>query len=159
MLRQLTRFFLVAGLLALLTACATTPDTPVTLSVSNLARGAYSNLEIERFQIIHDAATLERLWQQAQISKPVPTIDFTQNSVVLVALGERPTGGYRVDVSQAVKARQRIEITVTIRKPGDQCVVTQVVTMPYHFVAVPIPRDISLPIDFTVEHNIIQCGG
>lgn len=162
MLRLVLRISSTASVLALfflMAACATTADKPITLPINNLARGAYSNLQIERFQVIHDVATLEKLWQQAQISKPVPAIDFTQSSVVLVALGERPTGGYRIDVGQAVKTQAGIEISVTIRKPGDQCVVTQVVTMPYHFVAVPIPRDTSLSVDFIVNRNIIQCGG
>lgn len=157
-MRLLLHYSLCSALFAL-SACATTPQAPVNLPVSDMARGAYSQLQTERLQLIQNTATLQQLWQQAQVSRPVPEVDFSQYSVVLVALGARPTGGYRVDVSSVVKTANGITVNVTIHKPGDKCVVTQVVTNPYHFARVPIARESDLTVDFTVVDNTIQCGG
>lgn len=145
----------IFSLLPLLAACAATPENH-NMPMTELARGAYSQLTVERMQVIRDAGTLAELWSQAQVRDPVPPIDFEEQMVVLAALGERRTGGYRVDILRVAETETGLVVHVQVSTPGRGCMVTQALTQPYHFVAVPAS---DAPVDFEVSHQRVSCGG
>lgn len=56
---------------------------------------------------------------------------------VLVALGEKPTGGYEVAIKKFVRVtEQRVKIFVEVRSPAPGDLVAQVITYPYDVAAV-----------------------
>jgi hypothetical protein len=101
----------------------------------------YSRLEERARVVVRDAAEWTRyrdLLAGAPGGAPPPTVDFERDMVIVVALGQRPTGGYEIEVSQVVRADTLLTVTVTETTPGRSCMTTQAFTAPA--VAVRVPR-------------------
>ena len=105
---------LIASVLAALaSACSapldtTGPHVPVTvtrLSAELLSFTYFSQLRQPEQLVIRDQAAWVNAWASlwplgAPIAAP-PNVDFNHEMIVLVALGERPTGGYSILVDSA----------------------------------------------------------
>jgi PrcB C-terminal len=84
-------------------------------------------------------ATWAAIHQPRQPVPPLPAIDFTQEMILVVALGERPTGGYSIFVDQVFEADDRgIDVVVRSLRPAFGCVVTDAVTQPVDVARVPL---------------------
>lgn len=70
-----------------------------------------------------------------------PTEDGRQ--WVLIALGQRRTGGYSVEVVDVVALQDRIRVTYREHKPAPDTLTTQVITYPYTLIEVAS----SLPVE------------
>lgn len=62
-------------------------------------------LRQELHQVVTDEAAWSRLWREldtaARLGRPLPSVDFSRSTVLIVALGRRPGPGYRVKVQAA----------------------------------------------------------
>ena len=67
----------------------------------------------------------------------MPTIDFSRETVVGVFAGTRPTSGYGVEIVKAADANGTLIVDYVETRPGPGAVTAQVLTAPYHLVAVP----------------------
>ncbi|NBB85421.1 MAG: protease complex subunit PrcB family protein [Bacteroidetes bacterium] len=112
------------------------------LSMEAIDEGATGAVAEERREVITDAETLEARWSalyshRGEMPTP-PPVDFEEHVVVFASLGQRPTGGYRVELERAVHDEDRgvVELTVREVKPGPSCMVQQVLTFPYLLAAV-----------------------
>lgn len=54
---------------------------------------------------------------------------------LLVTYGEKPTGGYAVDIQQVVESEEEIIVKVAFTQPGEDDIVTQAITHPYDLFA------------------------
>lgn len=64
-------------------------------------------------------------------------IDFEQYDLVIVALGEQPTGGYSVTISSIQQVGDELAITGKATTPGPDAIVTQALTYPYDAAIIP----------------------
>lgn len=64
---------------------------------------------------------------------------------MLVTYGEKPTGGYSVDITEIVTAEDQVEVTVHFTEPGEDEMVTQALTYPYDLAMMDDP---GLPVEF-----------
>lgn len=64
------------------------------------------------------------------------TLDFEQEHLVLVGLGQKNTGGYGLTLKSAEIARDVLELVFTTREPGADAMVTQALTTPCAVVAI-----------------------
>ena len=83
--------------------------------------------------VLRDAVALERAWGTLYgglPGNPPPTVDFTRDMVVLVALGERSTGGHTVRVESVTSAPGGATVRYTATRPGANCMTTQEITSP-----------------------------
>jgi hypothetical protein len=69
---------------------------------------------------------------------PRPVVDFTQEMILVAALGPRASGGYTVTFSAVTAAGDGLRATVQESAPGSGCVSAAVITSPV--VAVRVPR-------------------
>ncbi len=82
-------------------------------------------------------------WHEAAESTADTTgnVDFASHSVIVIAMGEKPSSGYSVDLSSAVNAVVVRGDILTIdsiwRQPSDDDVVAQVITSPCLAISVP----------------------
>lgn len=72
----------------------------------------------------------QELWEQSLHREPPSAPDFGRSSIVVVAAGERPTGGYRVEVVRAVKESNKWVIEFVVHPPTPDAFVTQALTYP-----------------------------
>ena len=71
-----------------------------------------------------------------------PPVDFTQNGVLLVAMGQKNTGGYAVDLaaSDAEISESILKLSVNWHEPKKGMMVTQALTSPCLLLKVPKAR-------------------
>lgn len=63
---------------------------------------------------------------------PPPAIDFSQQRVVAVFMGERRTAGYAVSLDEEIRLHNgTAEVTVRFERPPPNAVLAQVITHPY----------------------------
>ena len=80
---------------------------------------------------------LEAVTEVRGVGLSVPdSHDFDQEHLLLVAAGRRPTGGYGVALSDARLHNQVLEVTVEVRSPAPDQMVTQALTSPCALLAV-----------------------
>ncbi|MGI8546923.1 MAG: protease complex subunit PrcB family protein [Gemmatimonadaceae bacterium] len=68
---------------------------------------------------------------------PAPAIDMAHNMVVLIALGQRSTGGYTVRFDSLTTEAAGAVVRYTVTSPGPGCMNTQMITSPIDVVSVP----------------------
>lgn len=112
-----------------------------------IARGANSGYQTASQMVIDNAEEWASVWQQHASNiippPPVPGVDFTDDQVVAVFMGEKRTGGYSVEILTVETKRSEIDdltslvITVAYRQPKPGDIVQEVITYPYHIITIP----------------------
>lgn len=101
---------------------------------------------IEGFSVV-DPGTITEPWLQAwyQICRLVPGVHVAsfdgQNTYILAARGEKPTGGYRVDLWGAEPAANGYTLLFRTADPRPEDVVTEAITYPAVLILTPHPAD------------------
>ena len=111
-----------------------TPAGPMVVTFRSLADGQQEGPESPQRESYHNAVE----WGLASQRYPGAdeTIDFTQETTVAVALGQRPDGCWAIRVTNATQqAPGVVMVEVTTYEPNPEMFCTQVVTYPYHVVA------------------------
>jgi hypothetical protein len=90
--------------------------------------------------IIKTQKEWQDLWQkhvQGILPAPaIPEIDFDNNMVVAVFMGEKNTSGYAIRISRIEEADDKIYIELEETIPSSDSVVTQQFTQPYHIAVI-----------------------
>jgi len=100
-------------------------------------RGPMSGIDESRQVVVHNLADWTTLWRSHAPGQPMPTVDFSRETVVGVFAGTRPTSGYGVEIVRAADTNGTLVVDYVETRPGPGAVTAQVVTAPYHLVAVP----------------------
>ena len=79
--------------------------------------------------------TSAKQWTDFAMDAP-PAVDFSTHSVLVVFAGERPTGGWKVNVTGVSKNADACEVKYTVAGPPKGTMVTQAFTHPYAVVLV-----------------------
>jgi len=130
---------LVSGLLA--TGCALSQTaTPSGAPLARqLTQSAHCGLTAPGQLHLKSRSQVEQLagLPQATLSlAPLQAIDYDREHVVVVALGQKPTGGYSVTLAGSRISRGHLELAVDVREPAPGAMVTQALTTPCAAIAV-----------------------
>lgn len=95
-------------------------------------------------RVLRDRAAWEEAWRELQ-SGPVdgpppraPAVDFAREMVVVVAAGEKPSGGHTIRVDATSSAADgALVLHLTRASPGPGCMTTMAITSPVDAVRVP----------------------
>ena len=105
--------------------------------------------DIESHSSAEDAAS-------SSAASAVPNIDFNRYTVLVVALGTRPTGGYSVAFHSAREYESKIDLVAyELRPNGKDCIVTTSLTYPVAFALIPATQK---PVHFSIERADVACG-
>jgi PrcB C-terminal len=90
-------------------------------------------------QVLQTPAELSAAWGtiHGPDTEPVPTVDFSRQMVVLIALGQRSTGGYSLRFDGLSSDAGTTVVRYTLTSPGPGCMAAQVLSSPVELVAVP----------------------
>jgi hypothetical protein len=130
----------------LLAAFICIPATePAPMTFTTLDRGTHSQIEAPRTVVVRTAAEWSALWKEhAGNSKPA-VVDFTRSMAIGVFAGSRPTAGFSVEVTQLETRGAALVVTYHERRPASDEVVAQMLTSPFHIVAVDSrARDVTI---------------
>jgi len=108
-----------------------------------LAHEYYSGLANETRAVVADAESWATTWAQVYANRqpqPVrPEVDFATDRVLVVALGQRGTGGFDIGVDSVVQFPASTVVYVRTVAPGQGCITTQALTQPVQLVRLPEP--------------------
>jgi hypothetical protein len=122
-----------------LTACAgRMPGEPV--AFSTLEQGASSGIREPTRIVVRSSREWLLVWARhvrAVGAVVPPPVDFEREMVVGVFLGQRETGGYRIEITKVERTWEVVRVTYQVRDPEPGAVLTQALTQPFHLVRVP----------------------
>jgi hypothetical protein len=99
-----------------------------------IAHGYYSGFVDAANLVIADSQSWAVAWAQINGSlRPqpdLPVVDFRTEQVLVVALGNRNSGGYDIRVDSVVHFQRGSGTYVTAAAPGDRCFTTGALTQP-----------------------------
>ena len=102
-----------------------------------IEKGDQSNIDSVRQVLVRTDAEWTRLWRQHSFDRPRPAVDFSKEMVVGVFMGSRPTAGFSIAVTSAIEAKGALIVRYRETVPAPGAVTAQVLTFPYHVVAIP----------------------
>jgi hypothetical protein len=94
-----------------------------------------SRHEEEMFYIIGDEEAFIDLWVDS-LEQEMVEVDFNENMVLAVFMGEKVSGGYQVEITEVIETDDSIEIMVKETVPGEDDMVTMALTYPGHVIVV-----------------------
>jgi hypothetical protein len=72
----------------------------------------------------------EQVWGSMFPTPERPEVDFTRSVVVVVGMGTMPSGGYDIQVTDARRVGDRVEVSILTASPAPGCPVTAALTSP-----------------------------
>jgi hypothetical protein len=129
------------AVLVLAGGCAS-PVSGHKISWRTLSRGLTSGLSEPRREVIREEIEFLKLWAEhaSDVNRPAfpPEVDFEKEMVVVVAMGNRPTGGYLTEVVDMELKGRKLKVLVGEREPVPGVIQVQRATQPFQFVALPV---------------------
>lgn len=109
------------------------------LTYSQVSVEALRPLTAPAARVVRNEAEWKELLDAIGAESRPPSLDFSRLTVVALFAGERPTGGYRIQVDGVVedpaKARKAI-VRYRVVPPARDALVTQALTYPYIVIAI-----------------------
>lgn len=102
-----------------------------------LDKGDQSNVDDARQVAARTTAEWNTLWRQHSPDRDQPRVDFGRDMVLGVFLGSRTTAGFSVEIVSALVEQGILVVRVRETRPQSDRIVAQMITSPYHLVAVP----------------------
>jgi len=102
-----------------------------------IEKGEQSNIADATQVVARTEAEWTRLWQQHAPGRPRPAIDFSKETVIGVFMGSRPNAGFSTAVVSATEGGGALIVRFTETRPARGAPTAQVITFPYHLVAIP----------------------
>ena len=105
-------------------------------------QGFRSGVRERKFLVIKTEPEWKAVWQshgQPLIPvKELPRVDFDKEMVVAVFVGEKPTGGYKVEMTSIEEEREKGRLRIVLResKPPVGSIAIQALTQPYQILRV-----------------------
>jgi PrcB C-terminal len=117
-----------------LTIAAMSAQTP---AFTNVAKGDVSGQQETKQVIVRTAAEWKALWKDHASTDKLPNIDFTKDMVVGIFLGSKPSAGHEVEITGVRPQEKELVVEYVQKQPGRGTMAAQILTEPYHLVAVP----------------------
>lgn len=114
---------------------------PEQVTWETVASGSQATgVQAPRFEIVSDQRQLASFWARVHASQlqppPPPDANFARETLVAVYQGQRPTGGYAVNVRRVTEEQGELYLDVEFVEPGEGAMTTQALTSPWTLVRV-----------------------
>lgn len=110
-------------------------------TIRNLAKGGFSGFQKPVQIVITNKTQWADIWSKhsaKQIpAKPAPEVDFEKESVLFVALGQKRSGGFSIEIAGVDRSGGKTNILIRTHAPKPGGMQLQAITSPFHIVAVP----------------------
>ena len=156
-------FAMLGAACASLDLSTSLPGTPISISrlrSEPFSFSHYSGFENPARIVVRDAEQWAAVWAQTFNNvtpvPPRPAIDFSQEMVVVVALGVRSSGGYGILIDGASEiGADEVAIAVRSISPAARCVVTAALTQPVDIARMPRHDG---PVRFVERNEVHYCA-
>ena len=133
------------------TQSPTETPVPTNEELKELAAGAYGSVRESFVAVARDAETYALLRPLVKDLPEQPADFFQTHAVVAAFLGQRRSGGYRVEI----KRTERNTVSLVEQGPPKDAMVTMALTAPFRVVALPINTNeaLTLTLDQTWQQS------
>jgi hypothetical protein len=107
------------------------------LPMRTIEKGAMSNMDDARQASARSVEEWTRLWNLHAGERTRPSVDFSRDVVVAVFMGTRPTAGFSIEIVRVREEGPALVVTYKETRPAPDALTAQVLTSPFHIVAVP----------------------
>ncbi len=132
------------------------PTAFETIDIGDQSGVAGGELKITQ---IETQAEWENVWSRHQGNvlppPPAPSVDFSREMVIAAVDQTEPSGGYRFEITGIEEIEGRLEVRVSKTIPGPDCIVTAVITQPFHVVRM-VKSD--LEPELLISEETYSCG-
>jgi len=97
---------------------------------------------IRFFEILSESKEIAMLQNDEKLKNKIHPNDIQTSNFVVLNMGEKETGGYKIGVESVVETDKNIIITVKETIPETNAMVTQVMTYPYCIVKINSKKEI-----------------
>ncbi len=121
-------------LIALLALSGCTSPTGKDITFSVLSHGTQSSFTLEQQKVFRTQGEFETFWKANSTPTPlasIGTIDYGRETLILLALGEKSTGGYDIRVDRVTLAGNNVLVNYTKISPALNSYNDEVLTQPY----------------------------
>ncbi len=94
---------------------------------------------VESQALVTDAETFQKYWGVPHPGEAPPRVDFTQQAVVVLMAGGKPTAGYSIYVSRLEEKTDQLVIHYRLDSPAADAVTAQILTNPWSLQVIPKP--------------------
>jgi hypothetical protein len=151
-------FVLIVSIIFIIQSCSSSQEKSI-VGFTVLASGANSGFKDKERIVVTDKANFQMMWDNLYINfsdkPPLPDVNFSNQMLIGVFLGEFPNGGSSIAVKSVDMYDDVVIMNIEELTPGPTCVTTDVITQPYQIVRIP---KVSVPIRFVTIHNIRNCN-
>lgn len=103
------------------------------LEFETIEKKSYSgNLEQKNY-VIKNSKDWNDLWSKMDNTRDVPIV-FNRDMIIAVFQGKKSTGGYSIEINRITEKENEIEVSVLETSSGSGCMVTKMLTSPYHII-------------------------
>ena len=121
--------------------------------------GVNSGYKEKGYIVINNEQQLKKIWNKIfsiMIPPPsVPYIDFENSTLIGVFMGEKPTGGYGIEITKITEQKNKITVDIKEISPAPDCIVTMVLTSPYKIIKI---NKTNKKIKFKIEEVVKECN-
>ena len=107
-----------------------------TITFTTVASGISSQVDEPKEVVIRTQSDWLTFWK-THSTQPVPAVDFSKSIVAGVFMGMRPTGGYTIGIVAVRKTATGAVVEYASSGPDKNQMVIQMLTSPFHLVAIP----------------------
>ena len=102
------------------------------MQIDKSENGKYIHIERGNY-IINSLTEWNNIFGKMEIE---PNVNFEDKTVIVVVMGQKPSGGYSVNLKQLEVGKDTIQFMVEEIIPGEKCFVTEALTNPYQIIAI-----------------------
>jgi len=102
-----------------------------------IEKGDQSNIESPMQAIARTQPEWEALYRKHNYDRQPPKVDFSKEMVVAVFMGSRPNAGFSTTILSSLTVNGVLVVRYKETMPRPGTVSAQVLTFPYHIVAIP----------------------
>jgi hypothetical protein len=106
-------------------------------SFTSVAKGNMSGQQTATQVTVRTAAEWQALWKGHAPTAKMPNVDFAKEMVVGIFLGSKPSDGHDVEIVGVRTQEKDLVVEYVQKQPARGTMAAQILTEPYHLVAVP----------------------
>lgn len=101
-------------------------------------KGDYCAIDNFSHYIAKNPKDMELMWKEMHSRRSpqpeLPTVNFGEEMIIGLYAGEKPHGGYGLEITRLVETEDALEVHVVEKTPEPGMVYTQALIHPYHLV-------------------------
>jgi len=121
---------------------------------TEIKKGFSSEVSNRKFMVIKDSERWSSLLNGIPSQAVDSSVDFDESMVLVAFQGEKPTGGYSIEITRIDNTKRSVNVYVTEVSPGNDCITTQAVTQPFHIVTT---KTIDKEVKFISKMIVADC--